>query len=262
MIELKIEGLGKVERLLAQYPEKAKRACAVALTLTGKEVKKAEQAAMRSVFSNPVAYTLNSLQLDPATYEKLKAVVWFKSPDRMGAHYLVPQVEGGPRRLKGFELAIGLGELIPGQGARMTAAGNISIGQIRQFLSVLGRAERAAGYTANASTRSRTKNRKQRDYIILPRKHGKLYPGVYQRVSTGQAVHPKVRRAISDKSKAYQRGKRTAAIRARGLKPILIKGKQGGSVQPRLDFYKIAREVQRKFFAVTFNRIFRQYMKS
>ena len=81
----------------------------------------------------------------------------------MGAHYLVPQVDGGQRKLKGFERAIGEGELVPALGAKLNQYGNVSPGQIRQILSVLGKAEASAGYSANITSRSRRRNRHPAD---------------------------------------------------------------------------------------------------
>jgi len=266
MITLSIKGVDPVKKALKQAPDKARRACAVALTLTAKEIKQAEQAEIKRVFDSPVPYTVNSLQLTPATKDRLSAVVWFKSPDRMGAHYLVPQVAGGQRRLKGYELALGMGRLVPGKGARLTKAGNLSLGQIRQLLSVLGKADKAVGDMQNITARSRKKNIKARDYVVIPRKHGKLYPGVYERVQSKAGFGAKTKRTFADKSKAYQkgrtRGRFSSVIRARGLKPVLIKGRQNKPTAPLLDFYRIARDIRAKRFIPIFNQIFEQYKKS
>lgn len=166
-------------------PRQANRAAEVALDNTAKDIKKAEVAEMKRVFDSPTRWTLNSLKMTPTINHNMQAVVWFKDPDRMGQHYLVPQVEGGPRKFKGFEQAFGNRMFVPGQAARMTKAGNVSPGQIRQILSVLGRAERTAGYSANVTKRSSSRNKKQRDYVYISKRHGKLYPGIYQRFAKG-----------------------------------------------------------------------------
>ncbi len=241
MLNLTIKDEG-VKKLLESLPKTAHRAAELALDQTARDIKEAEYDEMRRVFDNPVPYTLKSLQMTPTMNHVLQASVWFKDPDRMTQHYLVPQVEGGVRKLKGFERALGRGEYIPGKGARMTKYGNVSPGQIRQFLSVLGKAERTAGYSANISKRSKRRNRKQRDFVLLPdgSSRGALPPGIYQRVKTARGFGAKKRRNLPFGE--WQKGKRSEAVRARGLRPIMVEGKEA-PVTPRLDFYGIAGHV-------------------
>ena len=252
--------------MLTAIPGKAQRACAVAMNKTGKLIKQEEQAEMMRVFDRPTKFTLNSLQLTPATSGNLEAKVWFKEPARMGQHYLVPQVEGGSRKLKGFERAISLGELVPGQGSRKDQSGNISIGQIRQLLSVLGKAERGAGYSANITNRSRKRNNKQRDYVVIYKRHGRLLPGVYQRVHTGVGFGAKTKRTFADRSKVYQkgrtRGRFSSVIRARGLKPIMLLGQTGHQVKPLFDFYGVANRVCQREFEKRFWETLDQFLQS
>ncbi|MGD9947541.1 MAG: hypothetical protein AB7U29_03565 [Desulfobulbus sp.] len=244
-LTVKVVGSKEIEAALAVFPGKAHRACAVALTKAGKLIKEAEVDKMKSVFDNPTRYTLNSLKLTPATKNDLKATVWFKEPDRMGAHYLVPQVEGGSRKLKGFERAIGKGELVPALGAKLNKDGNVSIGQIRQLLSVLGKAESSAGYSANITDRSRRRNTKERDFVIIDsRQRGNLPLGVYQRFQTSVGFGAKTKRTFLDRSKSYQkgrtRGRFASVVRSRGLRPVLLAGRTGHQVKPLLDFYGVA----------------------
>lgn len=243
MINMHIEGLSDVQLALKLYPGKAQKACAIALSMTAQhDIKPRIQEEMRQVFNDPTPYTLNSLRVKYAQVKDLTAEVWFKKPDRMGQHYLVPQVEGGFRKLKGFERALGNTKYAPGSGARLNKYGNISSGQIRQLLSVLGKAEQYSGYSANITARSRKKNTKERDYVLITKRHGRLFPGVYKRVQTARGFGAKTKKTFADKSKTYQRGKRKTAIMARGLEAILIQGRKGQPVKPRLDFYGIARQ--------------------
>lgn len=267
MINIKVEGTKTVEAMMRAVPGKARRAAVVALTKTGQDIKKAEIEEMQKVFDNPVRYTTNSLRLTPATKARPQATVWFKEPERMGQHYLVPQVEGGVRKLKGHERGIKLGQLHPTKYARKTKAGNMSPGQIRQIMSVLRLAEQYAGYQANITARSARRNTKTRDYVVIRNRRGRLYPGVYERVAIkGKGIGGKTRRTLADKSKAYQRGQKrgrySSVIRGRGLKPVMMKGQQGKAVRPLLDFYGVAHRVSRKRFEAHFWRTFEQYMKS
>lgn len=263
MLTVQIDSKG-VEAALAAIPGKAHRACATALTQTGKEIKLAVVGQMKQVFDRPTKYTLNSLQLDPATKDRLQAAVWFKTPDRMGQHYLEPQVVGGARKLKGFERAISGMELVPGAGVRLDKHGNMPIGQVRQILSVMGKAESSAGYAANLTARSARRNRKDRDYVYIPKKHGKLWPGVYQRVQTARGFGAKTKRSLAfgTYQRGRTRGKISSAIRARGLKPIMIVGRTGKQVKPRLDFYGVASRTFDKVFEQRFWDTLHKYLQS
>ncbi len=240
MITLDIRGMSDVQTALRVLPGKAHKACAIALSMTAKhDIKPVVQAEMSAVFDKPTRYTLNSLKVKYAQANDLSAEVWFKEPARMGEHYLVSQVEGGTRKLKGFEQALKIGKLSPGRGAKINQYGNISAGQIRQILSVLGRAEHVSGYSANITDRSRKTNTKERDYVLITKRHGRLFPGVYKRIQTARGFGAKTKKTFADRSKTYQRGKRKTVIRARGLESILVQEKRK-TIKPLLDFYGIA----------------------
>lgn len=276
MIHIDIKGLKEVQQMLDAIPKQASRAAEIALDKTAKVIRDDIKAEMKSVFDRPVPYTINSLQVTPTHNHNMQASVWFKDPPRMGQHYLVPQVEGGKRKLKGFERGVDLGKMVPGKGAKMDRYGNVSTGQIKQIMSVLSKAETSAGYSANITDRSRKRNTKERDYVVIHRRNGRLLPGVYQRYQTGAGFGHKTKKTFTDRSRSYQKGNRKQAvrdprtgrivkwfgqdsvfwegsriqsvIRARGLKPILIQGRQGDAVKPLLDFYGVAH--------ATFNRAF------
>ena len=203
----------------------------------------------------------------------------------MGAHYLVPQVEGESRKLKGFERAIGLGELVPAMGAKLNRYGNVSIGQIRQILSVLGKAQTSSGYSANITNRSRRRNTRERDYVVIDRRqHGNLLLGVYQRYQSGVGFGAKTKRTFLDRSKSYQKGNRKVAIRdpktgrilrwvsteskiqsvvrARGLRPVLLAGRTGRRVKPLLDFYGVAHRTFNQHFEPMFKATLDTFLKS
>lgn len=235
MFDLSISGVDFFSRL----PQLNRKALKQAINKTAAvDCKGAVYDEMQRVFDRPTRYTLNSLQSSSSKGNELTAHVWFKDPDRMRKHYLLPQVEGGPRRLKGFERALDDKMFIPGRGARMDKHGNVSAGQIRQLLSVLGRAERYAGYTANLSPRSPRRNTKARDYMYLPKGLGKMLPGVYQRVAKGRKT------AKTGSYKAGQQGRRKGTVvRARGMVPVLLVGRQAAPYRPRLDLYGVCQRI-------------------
>ena len=277
MIEIKVTNLNEVKRALLAYPKQAKKAVSKALDDTALAIKEDVQQEMRRVFKNPVDYTINSVKHRTTQKGNMLAEVFIASTVRRQS-YLVPQVEGGPRPLKEFERGIGLGELVPAVGnAGGGRKGNLSIGQLRQIMSVLGRAETSAGYMANATDRSRKRNAKERDYVIIDRRQrGNLPMGVYQRFVTDNMPDNRARRRAvairrrlglkvsydyADKSKAWQLGYRRAIIRARGLRPVLLLGRTGHSVRPLLDFYGVARKTLAREFEPRFRANLTAYIK-
>lgn len=199
-------------------------AVATALTRTAGQVRDEVRAEMQRVFDRPTPYTLGSLFVSPATAtpRKLWADVFFKD-DRAGSgtpatRYLLPQVEGGTRRAKRYEIALRMaGHLpdgyvtVPGQGARLDAYGNISRGQIIQVLSQL-RITLVAGSTRNLSFDAGKQIRAQRKaggrfFVVKP--GARIQPGVYQRELFGRNITPVL---IFVRSASYQPRLRFAAI--------------------------------------------------
>jgi len=121
-------------------------ATALALTRTAQAVQKEEVEEIKKVFDRPTRFTKNAVYVKPARKDRLQAKVWLidwavktKNP---ADKYLAPQIEGGERRQKGFEVlmqARGLlprgYQAIPGKRARIDRYGNMSKGQINQILS-------------------------------------------------------------------------------------------------------------------------------
>lgn len=253
-----------IRRLMQEMPKTAGRAAERAIDRTATEIRDAVKREIPRVFDNPVPYTRNSLRLTRTRNHNMQASVWFKDPDRMEDHYLVPQVEGTTRKTKGFERALDKIKMVPGRGARMTAAGNVSVGQIRQVLSVLKRSQRTLGYQSNITKRSATRNRNQRDYVYLPRGSGKLPPGVYERVAQqSRLIDASTKRKFKmSGAKAYQfgksKGKWQRITRARGLQGILIRGRQQHRYRAQLDFYGIAERIHNRTFRSAFEQELRK----
>ena len=234
MIQLDVKGIDIFKKL----PEVNVRALEMAIdSVAFSSCKPAVYDEMVRVFDNPTRYTMNSLQVTKTRRHNQIAYIWFKDPDRMIDHYLLPQVEGGARKLKGFERALDGKMFIPGVGIRKNKHGNVSVGQIRQILSVLGKAERVSGSMQNITDRSSKRNKAVRDYVYIKNRRGKLFPGIYRRKAKG------ARGAKTGSHTAGQRGRRrNSVVRARGLVPVLLVGKQGSSYRKRLDFYRIVND--------------------
>ena len=181
-------------------------ATALALTRTAQEAQRHEQHEMRDVFDRPTPFTLSALRVVPATKTNLTASVEIKDSAAKGvaaSKYLAPEVYGGRRDLKAFELALfHAGVLppghyiVPGEAAKLDAYGNISRGQITQILSYF-RARLDVGYTSNATekTRARLKKGSKRRYGIVyfvSKPGDRLPPGVWMREihGLGSRVRP------------------------------------------------------------------------
>jgi len=253
----------RFRRMADKFPAQVRRACEISLDKVAFLGKARVRAEMPRVFDRPTPYTLNSLRVQRTRNHNMRSGVWFKEPDRMVEHYLVPQVFGGPRRLKGFERALGARLYMPSKYARLDRYGNMPYGVIVQILSVLGRAEYLSGYSANITARSKRRNRKPRDYVLLVKKHGKLPPGVYQRVQTGAGFGAKTKRHLpfGEWQKGRRRGRYASVIRARGLRPVLIQSRSKQVVyRPRLRFHRLVQDEVRRRFPVVFAAEFARRM--
>jgi hypothetical protein len=272
MITVKIDDK-QVRRLIASLDKHAIRAAEQALDKTAVAIAKEIQSTMKRVFDSPVPYTINSLKVTKTKNHNMVASVWFKDPERMSQHYLVPQVEGGQRKEKGFERATGSKKFIttptkfiPSEHLTLDKYGNVKPQLIRQILSVLGAAEISSGHQANLTKKSAVRNQKDRDFVWLPRGAGggKLPPGVYRRVIRGNQISAKQKRFLNRQIKAgrlkagtYQQTQGGSSIaRAKGLMPVLIVGKQRAPIKPLLPFYDIAAQVYQREFRRTFDAIF------
>ena len=259
MIKLEIDDK-EIKKLLRSMPKTVQRAAEQALDQTAYRIYAEISGELLKVFDHPTRFTLSSLKYTKTRNHNMIASVWFREPDRMAEHYLVPEVEGTERKLKGFERGLYKNKFIPSKYLKLNAYGNVSPGLFRQILGVLGRAELTAGYQANVTARSAKKNIKQRDYVFLPKgsSRGALPPGIYKRVSqSGKGLNSAAFRRSQANFGTYQKGKRrrkiSQIIRARGLRPILLVGRQHTKYKPRLKFYDIANRVYDKEFRHVFN---------
>jgi hypothetical protein len=210
-------------------------ALASALTNTVKDVKEAEIKELRDSLDRPTPTTLDSIYIQPATKQKLEAVVGIKDFAGKGnpaSKYLAAEVQGGPRHTKRFERALQAAGIlppgmmvVPGGGVQLDQYGNISPSLIAQLLSYF-KAFPEMGYKSNmtdkrkASLAKGTKKGKQGVAYFVAR-DGWLHPGVWARYSFGHGS---------------------------SVKPILM-FVQGANYEKRFDFFYTAEITVNKVFA-------------
>jgi hypothetical protein len=197
-----IKGLEAFQAQMRDFSERRMNAAvATALTRTAKQTRDVVQGRLGQVFDRPTPYTLNALFFTGATAQRLSASVKFKDEGAgsgtPATKYLLPNVEGGVRRSKRFEVALqAAGHLpagwvvTPGPGAAIDAYGNISKGQIIQVLSQL-RITMTAGHTRNMSFdtgKAISAQRKAGGRFFVVKPGGRARPGVYQREFVGRSV--------------------------------------------------------------------------
>lgn len=150
----------------------------VALTRTAQQVKVDEISSMQSVFDRPTKFTLNSLQVRPATRAKPEAEVSTKLGfgSVPAGRYLDPEVEGGLRSLKSTERKLG-GYTSPSRSATLNAFGNLPGSTYLRILSQLKLAGEQSATNSRRSRRSRSGEAFfRRDNIIYSRKGGDITP--------------------------------------------------------------------------------------
>ncbi len=180
MFKIEIKGIEELKKRLDDFAKKqVPFAAAKAINKTGQKVKVGLVEEMKRVFKNPTPYTLNSLQLKPATKQSLVATVWFKEFGDKGTaatKYLPPQVFGGSRDMKRSEKKLG-SYYVPGGAIRLNKYGNITPGVITGIMSNL-KAFTSSGYSMNRATGNSP-------YFAIRNKGKHLIPGVWKRNKTG-----------------------------------------------------------------------------
>lgn len=172
-------------------------ASAVALTRTAQKVKAAQIDLMLRKLDRPTRFTLNSLQIKPATKTKLEATVETK----MGfgsvpaGRYLSPLVDGGPRREKASEKRLG-SYWTPARGVALDTFGNIRGSTVNKILSQL-KLRADPQQNSSKSKRSKAKRTSEAYFIqngIVFQRKGKAKPSPFlvlvKKVPTYRKVLP------------------------------------------------------------------------
>jgi hypothetical protein len=188
----KLEDLGK---------EQVPFATALAMTRTAQYAQQALAAEMSRVFDRPTPRTLNSTYVRPATKAVPIAQVKIKDegPSGIGpVKWLLPEIQGGSRSLKGFERLLERAGIlpsgwwvIPAQGANLDAYGNVSGGTITKILAQLQALRDELDNEKRDVRAKRDRTRKQGRYFAVipdrpPSNH--LKPGIYERMGTTKAA--------------------------------------------------------------------------
>jgi hypothetical protein len=163
-------------------------ATALAMTRTAQGLLREQKKEMRRSFQKPVPYTMKAIAYQPADKkdEVINSRVFFRQFSGKGTpayKYLEPNIFGGQRGQKRHEkiLSNKLGGTIftaPASDAPVNAAGNITGGNYTRILAAV-QAFNEVGYTSNATTGSKKRNKSVRGYYVA-HKNGKAV-GIRQR---------------------------------------------------------------------------------
>lgn len=167
-----------------------------ACNATAFEIRQQWERASTRVFDRPTRMTQRAAQYRKATKSRHYAEIYLRDEASNGtppAKYLLPQVEGGVRRKKGFEVLLQQRGAMPpgmfavaGRGADLDGHGNARPRQISQILSQLGARQDALQNQSETSVkRRRAKRKRGGEYFAVPAKRGRLLPGIYERIATG-----------------------------------------------------------------------------
>jgi hypothetical protein len=170
---------GALQRLELLTKDQLPFATAVALTKTAQAVKGDLATEMRSIFSHPRKYTLNSLAITRATKQNPTACVYVRSPSV--ANSLKAEIRGGVRdkaieKVLGDVLPAGM-FAVPGTEAKRDGEGKISISWVKGLLVKLGITTRVS----KSGKRSRRMASASTGYFLLLQPNGRLRAGIYQR---------------------------------------------------------------------------------
>lgn len=174
-----------------------------ALNATAAKVQSAVVNRMESDFDRPTPFTKNSMAIDYAKKTNLSARVHFKDPVRLSdsQHYLYPSTYGVKRGFKKFEAALYSKGLlpsgwyaVPGKDQPLDAFGNVRAGLMSEISSWFEANPVRLGYKDNstAATRARKKRGTRStfgyEFFIVPKKNGRMLPGIYRRVFLGDQI--------------------------------------------------------------------------
>ena len=170
-------------------------ALATAVTDMGQQAKADIQASMRTTFNQPKPYTLGAVFATKASKSNLRSVVGLKD-GASGAgtpawKYLGPEIEGGQRNRKRFEMRLGVpGYALPAPGAKLDASGDISRAQLGQIIAAIG----GEGPTPATATVAKKPKRAYKGakgnraaYFVAKNKAGRPL-AIYQVVAKGEVV--------------------------------------------------------------------------
>lgn len=242
MITIKIEGIDDLLGRLDRVQRKIPYAVANGINAVAQKVMEAEKQELPRVFKAPTPYTMKSVRIYRAKFPNLTASVFFKDPPNLSQkdHYLLPQVEGGNRSMKPYEMGLGGRFTVPGKGLKLDQYGNLGRGQLTKIMSQSG-SFREGGVSMNRTR----KGNKTGDMLMLTKRRGKLLPGIYERFTSADQASRIGQSVLAGKDKNHSRALKRALrnSRPRGIRPVLIFPSAAPKYSRRFDFYGIAKRV-------------------
>ena len=201
MITVRMEGVDEALRKYSGIEKQVRFAAALALTRTAQEVQKSMRGELASKIDKPTRYTLGGTFVRRAEKYNLEAIVGLiDKPLGRGhaqAKYLAALLSGGRRRHVGYERALqGIGampsgyQIVPGNGAKLDAYGNINRKQMTEVFGALKSSSRSARVYSGRGKRQQLAGY----FAAMPNnpKTAHLPPGIYRRVERagGSSVQP------------------------------------------------------------------------
>lgn len=243
MITIKLEGFDDLLASLKGMERQIPYALANGVNAVARLVKDAEKTEMQNKFKSLTPFTINSLRMTPAKAPRsIAATVWFKDPPNLSQkdHYLLPQVEGGTRPMKPYEMGLGGRYTVPGKGLTLDQYGNLGRGQLTKIMSQSG-SFRESGFKMNRTR----KGGKAGDMFMITKPRGKMLPGIYERTQ-GAETGGRIGRYLLARGMGAKKSELNARYKAmspRGIKPVLIFPTKAPTYNKRFDFYGVAQKV-------------------
>jgi hypothetical protein len=169
-----------LDRLSAVEEKNWQRILADASTETAFYVRNKVRKQMPEYLDRPKPFTVNSIYVEKGKSRDAEASVLWRKPagGNSGGRYLIPTVEGGDRRVKGFERSLQSAGLmppgdvaVPTKDAPKDAYGNVPSSFILKVIAAL---------KFNPSG-SKYKNDKRAFFVVVKRQGRGLTPGIYER---------------------------------------------------------------------------------
>lgn len=210
-----------------------------ALNLTADELRTAYQREMRDSFDRPTPYTLRGVRVRYATKKSLDAEVRLQDSGGRNrpSQYLRPEVYGGPRRMKAYEIQLGRRYTVPGREMARDMYGNLQGGIITRALAQMGilrggvtqrSSQDQADAAAKLQKRRKNLGRSGKPVYFVGRPGGGRLPeGLWERRKIG---------------------------RFWVTRPVLIFLDQAPTYSPRLEWEFTAQQVHRTHFETNFRQ--------
>lgn len=234
----------QVIQLLNGAVQQMPYAVSVGLNNTAQEIRRAEVEEMQKCIDRPTRFTLNSLQVTPATKTSLVATVGLKKMEKRSTHYLEPLIVGGPRHMKGFERAFGKKWLLPGKAMTLDQYGNMPrtlIIQLLAYFQQFGEVGYKSNMTADKRARMAKIKRMQDGKALTKRQLAKDAKAGYLTIAGKVYFLSLGRGVMGRRGEQHLMGGIYQKSGTHGVKltPIMIQGERP-SYTKRFDYFGVA----------------------